>query len=58
MKNFINVTRKGYFVELSEDACRNVKKPRNTVEKYINTCRTEYGIITWLGKYSNVVISK
>lgn len=54
----VNVARKGYKVELTEEATEKVIKSRNIVDKFVEEERVVYGITTGFGKFSDVYISK
>lgn len=58
IEDFINVVRRGYTVELSEEAIKKVNKSRAVVDSYVEEGKVEYGITTGFGKFSDVVISK
>lgn len=58
IEDFINVVRKKYVVELSEEAVERVVKSREVVDKFVNEEKVVYGITTGFGKFSDVVISK
>ncbi len=58
LEDLINVTRKGYKVEISEETYRKAKESRDLVEKYVDEKRVSYGITTGFGKFSEVTISK
>ncbi|SHH40224.1 histidine ammonia-lyase [Caloranaerobacter azorensis DSM 13643] len=58
INDVVNVARKGYIVELSEDAILRVKKARELVDKFVENEKVVYGITTGFGKFSEMVISK
>ncbi len=58
LKDFINVVRGGYKVELTEEAISKVNKSREMVDKFVEEERVVYGITTGFGKFSDVNISK
>lgn len=58
IKDVVNVARKNYKVELSEDAIKRVENARNFVDKIVEEERIVYGITTGFGKFSDVTISK
>ncbi|MBF8982924.1 histidine ammonia-lyase [Lutibacter sp. B2] len=58
LKDVVNVARKGFVVELCEDALVKVKKARAFVDKLVDEERVVYGITTGFGKFSDVHISK
>ncbi|MEG0069509.1 MAG: histidine ammonia-lyase [Cetobacterium sp.] len=58
LEDLINVTRRGYKVEISKEAKAKVAKARELVERYVNEGKVSYGITTGFGKFSDKVISK
>ena len=58
IEDFINVVRKNYVVQLSEEAVERVTKSREVVDKFVNEEKVVYGITTGFGKFSDVLISK
>ena len=58
LEDFINVTRKGYKVMISEDTYKGVEKARELVERYVADQKVCYGITTGFGKFSDQVISE
>ncbi len=58
IEEFINVVRKNYKVELSDEAVEKVEKSRSIVEKFVDEEKVVYGITTGFGKFSDVLISK
>lgn len=58
IEDFINVVRKNYIVQLSEEAVERVTKSRKIVDKFVNEEKVVYGITTGFGKFSDVFISK
>ena len=58
IEDFVNVVRRGYIVEMSEEAVKKVEKSRSMVDKYVDEGKVVYGITTGFGKFSDVMISK
>lgn len=58
LEDLINVTRKGYTVELSDEAYAKIAKARALVDRYVEEKRVSYGITTGFGKFSDTVVSK
>lgn len=58
LEDFINVTRRGYKVMISEDVYKAVEKARELVERYVKDQKVCYGITTGFGKFSDQVISE
>lgn len=58
LKEFINVVRYGYKVELTEDAIERVDSSRNVVDEFVESEKAVYGITTGFGKFSDVSITK
>ena len=58
LEDFINVVRKGYKVELTEEAVSKVKRSRELVDKFVEEEKVVYGITTGFGKFSDVNITK
>ena len=58
LEDFINVTRKGYKVRISEDTYKAVEKARKLVERYVADQKVCYGITTGFGKFSDQIISE
>ena len=58
LEDFINVTRKGYKVIISEETYKDVEKARELVERYVADQKVCYGITTGFGKFSDQVISE
>lgn len=56
--DLINVTRKGYKVEISEGAYKKVAEARELVDRYVKEKKVSYGITTGFGKFSDTVISE
>ncbi len=54
----VNVARKGYKVELTQDAVERINKSRALVDELVDNKKTIYGITTGFGKFSDVAISK
>ncbi len=57
LEEFIEVTRLGAEVELSEDAVSRVESARALVDKFVDENKVVYGITTGFGKFSDVVIT-
>lgn len=58
LESFIEVTRKGKKVALSDLAEKKIKRARALVDKFVEEERVVYGITTGFGKFSDVVVSK
>ncbi len=58
LESFINVVRKGYKVELTEEAIERIEKSRRLVDKFVEDEKVVYGITTGFGKFSDVSITK
>ncbi|MGE5631268.1 MAG: histidine ammonia-lyase [Caulobacteraceae bacterium] len=58
INDVVNVARSDFFVELSEQAVRKVKKSREYVDSLVDNGAVVYGITTGFGKFSDVFISK
>lgn len=58
IEDVVNVARKGYKVELTEEAIQKVNKSRSVVDKFVDEEKVVYGITTGFGKFSDVAISK
>lgn len=58
IEDLVNVVRRGYIVEMSEEAVKKVEKSRSMVDKYVDEGKVVYGITTGFGKFSDVMISK
>jgi histidine ammonia-lyase len=58
LEDFINVTRNGYQVELTEEAKELVLRSRKVVDDLVDAKKVVYGITTGFGKFSDVTISK
>ncbi len=58
LEGFISVVRKGYKVQLTEEAVKRVEKARRVVDEFVDKERVVYGITTGFGKFSDVSISK
>jgi histidine ammonia-lyase len=54
----IEVARKGYKVDLSEEAVSKIKKSRDYVDNIVEKEAVVYGITTGFGKFSDIFISK
>lgn len=58
LEEIINVSRKFYKVELSDESIEKINKNRKIVDRYVEEEKVVYGITTGFGKFSDVVISK
>lgn len=58
LEDLVNVTRKGYQVEISESAYEKIARARKLVDTYVEEKRVSYGITTGFGKFCDTVISK
>ncbi|WP_304205565.1 histidine ammonia-lyase [Fusobacterium perfoetens] len=58
LEDLINVTRKGYQVEISESAYEKIARARKLVDTYVEEKRVSYGITTGFGKFCDTVVSK
>lgn len=58
LEDFINVTRKGCKVMISEETYKDVEKARELVERYVADQKVCYGITTGFGKFSDQIISE
>lgn len=58
IEDVVNVARKGYKVELTQDAVDRINKSRTLVDEFVDSKKTIYGITTGFGKFSDVAISK
>ncbi|QEK13089.1 histidine ammonia-lyase [Crassaminicella thermophila] len=58
LQDVVNVARKGFSVELTDEALKKVKKSRAYVDKLVEEEKVVYGITTGFGKFSDVSISK
>lgn len=58
LEDLVNVTRKGYQVEISESAYEKIAKARKLVDTYVEEKRVSYGITTGFGKFCDTVVSK
>ena len=58
IEEVVNVSRKNYEVELTEEALNKVKIARDLVDKLVDEEKISYGITTGFGKFSDVAISK
>lgn len=58
IEDVVNVARKGYTVELTQEAVDRIKKSRDLVDEFVESKKTIYGITTGFGKFSDVAISK
>jgi len=58
IKDFVDVARYNFTVQLSEDAVQRVKKSRAYVDQLVDNEAVVYGITTGFGKFSDTYISK
>lgn len=58
LEHFIQVTRSGFGVEISESAIEKIKKSRAIVDRFVSEEKVIYGITTGFGKFSDVFIGK
>ncbi|MDY2981068.1 MAG: histidine ammonia-lyase [Fusobacterium sp.] len=58
LEDLVNVTRKGYQVEISESAYEKIARARKLVDTYVEEKRVSYGITTGFGKFCDTVVSK
>ncbi|MGL5973489.1 MAG: histidine ammonia-lyase [Oscillospiraceae bacterium] len=58
IEDVINVSRKNFKVELSDESLKDVIKSREYVENIVKNEKVVYGITTGFGKFSDVFISK
>lgn len=58
LEDLINVTRKGYKVEISKEAYKRAAAARELVDRYVKEKKVSYGITTGFGKFSDTVISE
>ena len=58
LEDLINITRKGYKIEISEKAYERVAAARELVDRYVKEKKVSYGITTGFGKFSDTVISE
>lgn len=58
IEDIVKVARKGYKVQLTEEAIKKVEKSRELVDRFVEEERVVYGITTGFGKFSDVAISK
>ncbi len=58
LQDYMNVTRKGWVVELTEKAKESIQKSRQRVDGFLDSGKTIYGITTGFGKFSDVNISR
>lgn len=56
LEKFIQITRYGAEVELSEEAVGRVEKARDLVDKFVADQKVVYGITTGFGKFSDVIV--
>lgn len=52
----VNVARKGYKIDICDDAWKKIQKSRDLVDKYVKEERVSYGITTGFGKFSDVIV--
>lgn len=58
IEDIVNVSRRNYEVELSNEAIEKINKARSVVDKFVEEEKVVYGITTGFGKFSDVFISK
>ncbi|GAU77380.1 histidine ammonia-lyase [Fusibacter sp. 3D3] len=58
IEDIINVSRKNFKIQITEDALVKVDKARKLVDYFVDEKKVVYGITTGFGKFSDVVISK
>lgn len=58
IKDVVDVARRGFKVEISDESWAKIHKARALVDKYVEEKRVSYGITTGFGKFSDVVIEK
>lgn len=58
IEDVVNVARKDYKVELTQEAVDKIKRSRDLVDEFVESKKTIYGITTGFGKFSDVAISK
>jgi histidine ammonia-lyase len=58
LKEFIQVCREDYKVELSKEARENIIESRKRVDRFVESGKTIYGITTGFGKFSDVNITQ
>ena len=58
LEDLINVTRKGYKVEISKEAYEKAAEARELVDRYVKEKKVSYGITTGFGKFSDTVVSE
>lgn len=56
LERFIQITRQGIKVELSQEAIDKVKESRSLVDRFVKNDKVVYGITTGFGKFSDVMI--
>ena len=56
LEQFIQITREGKKVELSQQAIERVENARSLVDKFVKDDRIVYGITTGFGKFSDVKV--
>ena len=57
LEDFINITRKNYKIQLTEEAKERIRKSRDLIDRYLEEERIVYGITTGFGKFSDVSIT-
>ena len=57
LEDFINITRKNYKIQLTEEAKERIRKSRALIDRYLEEERIVYGITTGFGKFSDVSIT-
>ncbi|MFT5873326.1 MAG: histidine ammonia-lyase [Clostridium sp.] len=57
LEQIVMVARRGYTVELTDEAEARVNKSRNIVDEIVKNNKVVYGITTGFGKFSDVTIS-
>lgn len=58
IENVVDVARKGFTVELSDEAVCKIKESRNYVDELVKKEAIVYGITTGFGKFSDIFISQ
>ena len=57
LEDFINITRKNYKIQLTEEAKERIRKSRALIDRYLEEERIVYGLTTGFGKFSDVSIT-
>ena len=57
IEQVVNVARKGYLVELTDQSRNNVQRARKIVDDFVEQDKVVYGITTGFGRFSDVKIS-